>query len=245
MQDFWRYSKFQVPRVLSSKFQSPSSVLFEFLHNCQTLFLPTMNTPSLFQQSEGLNLSREGKLCVIQVATPKHVFVIDVCAFPADDPDLRGALKSGLEFLQDPTILKVMFDPRTDSDALYHQIGVTLNAVLDVQLAKIWYSKTCARPRYVHRFRLLCISSAHAKRWGHQMWAKRPLPKHMVTYAAQDVLGSFEVAGILARGLLEHPSQLEAWSAKLWRASQTAVSVFRDAVLMAAPSKALTRLPDI
>jgi len=214
---------------------------------------------------EGIDLSRAGKLCVIQVATEEQVFVIDVCAFPKDNSDLRRALQSGLQFLEDSSILKIMFDPRGDSDALYHQIGITLNTVFDVQIAEVLFVKTCEPLGYKYRFRpnlTTCLEKRlgrHAittgranaayfmKSGGHQMWDIRPLPENMLSYAAQDVLGCLGVASILARGFLNSLSSnsVAIISDRLWRASQTATTTFRDSYTAVKQSKALANLPNI
>ena len=36
--------------------------------------------------------------------------------------------------LEDPNVVKVTFDCRSDSDALFHQFGVTIQGVLDIQI---------------------------------------------------------------------------------------------------------------
>merc|ERR1712232_1313027 len=43
------------------------------------------------------------------------------------------------DILQDNRVLKIMFDCRTDSDALYHQWGITLQNVLDCQVFDLGY----------------------------------------------------------------------------------------------------------
>ena len=80
---------------------------------------------------EGIALSRTGKLCLAQVA-PKGgpVYLVDVTALGSD---AFGAGRLG-ELLESTAVLKLIFDCRGDSDALYHQYGVRMRHLYDVQV---------------------------------------------------------------------------------------------------------------
>ena len=80
---------------------------------------------------EGIALSRTGKLCLAQVA-PRDgpVYLVDVAVMGAEafEKGMLGAL------LESTEVLKLIFDCRNDSDALWHQYAVKLRHVYDVQV---------------------------------------------------------------------------------------------------------------
>lgn len=86
---------------------------------------------------EGVNLGRKkGSLSIATISgsnAEASVYVVDVLklggerAFSKEEPSLRSVL-------EDAAIRKVMFDCRTDSDALKHQFDVTLSGALDLQV---------------------------------------------------------------------------------------------------------------
>ena len=90
--------------------------------------------------TEGVDLSREGPLTIItlkrvQMDAPTRAapaFVIDV-------QDIGGVRALGpgsrlRRLLESSMVTKLTFDCRTDSDALWHQFGVSLTNVLDLQV---------------------------------------------------------------------------------------------------------------
>jgi len=94
---------------------------------------------------EGVALGRTGPVCLVQVSTPVdaetnvfHVFLFDVVALG------RAALDTGLgAILSAPTPIKLFFDVRRDSEALYHQFGVELKGVCDMQLLELAARRAC------------------------------------------------------------------------------------------------------
>lgn len=85
--------------------------------------------------AEGVDLGRDGPLTVASFSglEDKTVYVIDVQTIGGDrvfSPDLP----SFRELLENGDITKVVFDCRGDSDALFHQFGVKLAGVRDVQV---------------------------------------------------------------------------------------------------------------
>lgn len=114
---------------------------------------------------EGVNMSRVGPVTLLQVATDTDAYLFDVQAMGracfemvSDAAVTNGAnLKSVLE---DPKVVKLMFDCRVDSDALFHQHGVSLQNVFDVQLADV-----AARRRNHHAVSLLSGMPKCAARW--------------------------------------------------------------------------------
>lgn len=81
---------------------------------------------------EGKDLSRFGQLCLLQIATKQECFTIDVLHLGA--PVVAAVFKGVLE---DATVQKIMFDCRRDSDALFHQLGIRLHGVCDLQVKEI------------------------------------------------------------------------------------------------------------
>ncbi len=81
---------------------------------------------------EGVNLSRDGPLTLLQIGTPKAVYLFDISTLKKQYGDafvtpLRTVLESR-------TIVKVMHDCRRDGEALYYQCNINLRAVRDTQL---------------------------------------------------------------------------------------------------------------
>lgn len=65
---------------------------------------------------EGVNLCRQGKLCLAQVATAAgQVFLLDVETL-GESCFARGRLR---ELLESPAVVKIGYDCRADSDALW------------------------------------------------------------------------------------------------------------------------------
>jgi exonuclease 3'-5' domain-containing protein 1 len=97
--------------------------------------------PTIFIDLEGVNLGREGELCLLAIhhTVSKRSFVVDVyclgtSAFSAPASDGTTTLKT---ILESPTIAKGIFDVRNDSAALYHGFGVRLQSMHDIQLLEI------------------------------------------------------------------------------------------------------------
>jgi hypothetical protein len=89
--------------------------------------------------AEGVNLSRTGELTIatfqgfdgVAAVTPIYVVIIEVLG---GDRVFWKTLPSFRSLLEDSAVNKVTFDCRGDSDALFHQFGVYLAGVLDLQV---------------------------------------------------------------------------------------------------------------
>ncbi|XP_066934835.1 piRNA biogenesis protein EXD1-like [Clytia hemisphaerica] len=89
------------------------------------------NAKELAVDCEGVELGRDGKMTLIQLLSDDEdtVFLIDVLVLGED------AFKYGLkEILESTEVVKLMFDCRNDSVSLWHEYGVKLTNVLDMQL---------------------------------------------------------------------------------------------------------------
>jgi exonuclease 3'-5' domain-containing protein 1 len=96
---------------------------------------------SLGVSCEGVNLCRLGQLEYVVLCWAHEntlVTVVDVQALPEAfvlTPESGGT--SLKEVLGNPGIWKVVFDPRNAADILAHQYEVSLNGVVDLQLAEV------------------------------------------------------------------------------------------------------------
>ena len=154
--------------------------------------------------AEGVLLGRNGALTIATFSGigMEDIYVVDVQAlggarvFAEHLPSFRAMLES-------PSVAKITFDCRTDSDALFHQFGVTLRGVLELQVLDqairiqkgeappmrciyvvnggVPYLKSMANisERYAVHSAKLTVS--------HALWGKRPLPEAAIEYASADV----------------------------------------------------------
>ena len=155
---------------------------------------------------EGVALSRTGQLCLIQVSTALnpvtqlfHVFLFDVVALG------KVTFSCGLgKLLSNPTPTKLFYDVRRDSESLYHQYGVMLAGICDIQLMEIArrrlrneninYLPGLARllsDRFTDMdVELQSIKDGMSNKYQDEpdLWLKRPLTREQTIYAAIDVV---------------------------------------------------------
>ncbi|KAF6820360.1 hypothetical protein CPLU01_12794 [Colletotrichum plurivorum] len=120
-------------KVSHSLVDSTESIL-SLLEIIQTL---PASKPSLFLDLEGVSLSRHGSISLITifVQPQKHVYLVDIHALQSTAFTTSTRNGTNLKsILESPTIIKVFFDVRNDSDALYSHFGVKLRGIEDVQL---------------------------------------------------------------------------------------------------------------
>jgi exonuclease 3'-5' domain-containing protein 1 len=117
------------------------------LSEVQTLVTELMLNPprsvNLFLDLEGISLSRDGTISILTLHNRHRdiTYLIDVTtlgmeAFNATPSSIEGehSLKS---ILEDPHTIKVFFDVRNDSDALFHLYGINLAGIHDLQLMEL------------------------------------------------------------------------------------------------------------
>ena len=114
------------PRPLLCDSEATLATALPFLQGCSTLIL----------DCEGLQLGqRGGSLSLVTLRTtapsPIRTYIIDITSLP------RTALQPVFDILRSPTACKVLFDGRMDYSALYHEYGVELTNLLDVQLVDV------------------------------------------------------------------------------------------------------------
>jgi exonuclease 3'-5' domain-containing protein 1 len=167
--------------------------------------------PSLYIDLEGNNLSRYGTLSLITVLVePQHTtHLVDVTSLGNDAFTVAGSdgrtLKSILESQE---IVKVFFDIRNDSDALFGIYDIRVEGIEDLQLMEL-ASRSFSR-RTVNGLakcieRDAQITATEKIQWkktkdlGRKLFApelggtyavldQRPLPPQMISYCVQDVV---------------------------------------------------------
>lgn len=93
--------------------------------------------PCLYVDLEGVSLSRHGSISIVTLFVQPHncVYLVDVHKLQAAAFNTAAADGTTLKSVfESPDIIKVFFDLRNDSDALFHHYGVRLSGVEDIQL---------------------------------------------------------------------------------------------------------------
>ncbi len=130
---------------------------FHFVDSCSAIAdlvdsltdLPA-SPPSLYLDLEGVNLSRQGTISILQllVSSQHRTYLIDVHTLGSKAFSTVGANGQTLAtILESETIPKVFFDVRNDSDALYSHFGIRLVGVQDVQVME--FATRRVRGRFV------------------------------------------------------------------------------------------------
>ncbi|KAL8107232.1 hypothetical protein AgCh_023880 [Apium graveolens] len=152
---------------------------------------------------EGVDLCRSGTLCIMQLAFPDAIYLVDAIQ---GGEALIIACKPALESVN---ITKVIHDCKRDSEALYFQFGIKLHNVVDTQIAYSLIEEQEGRTRapddYISFVGLLadpryCVLDfntgvsylekeevRYLLRQDPNFWIYRPLSEQMVRAAADDV----------------------------------------------------------
>ncbi|KAE8351574.1 ribonuclease H-like domain-containing protein [Aspergillus coremiiformis] len=171
--------------------------------------------PPLYIDAEGEKLSRYGKISLLTVlaysgkdSDLERTHIIDIHTLGAGAfSTVGGHGKSFKDILESPQILKVFFDVRNDSDALYAHYGIKLQGIRDVQLMENARRPSTARRRHVSGLSR-CIEELLSKQerdqWrlgkqkGEALWNPdkggsynvfntRPLANEVMSYCVGDV----------------------------------------------------------
>ncbi|KAM0864408.1 hypothetical protein ACQ4PT_043994 [Festuca glaucescens] len=146
---------------------------------------------------EGVDLCRHGALCIMQIAFPDAVYLVDAIE---GGKELVEACKPALE---SDYITKVIHDCKRDSEALYFQFGIKLHNVMDTQIAYslieeqegkkraydvyISFVSLLADPRYCGMPYPEKEEVRTLLRQDPNFWKSRPLSEMMIRAATDDV----------------------------------------------------------
>lgn len=169
--------------------------------------------PLIFVDLEGVNLSRDGSVAIMQVLVPPSptVYLIDVHVLEekAFETGTRNDV-TWKEILESDSYAKVFFDVRNDSDALYYHYKISLRGVLDLQLLEFATRPGRNRPQYLKGLSK-CITESGilsyqaARKWEqakdngvrlfhpdqggtYDVFLQRPLSSAIQNYCAEDVI---------------------------------------------------------
>ena len=145
------------------------------------------NVTTIAVDTEGVNLSRQGRISIVQVATSDCCFLVDVLDKSHDDSLviwLRG-------LLEDPSIVKIIHDCRMDSDALFHLLRINLVNVHDTSCwhAAITHNSDSNLNTMLMHYRLQpnVFRDKSVYKSNPSFWALRPLTSQMIQWASGDV----------------------------------------------------------
>ena len=113
-----------------------SSSLLSLLDNLAAIPPPSTSIPALYVDLEGSLLSRNGSVSLVTIcALPgTTVYLADIHQLGKAAFETTNAAKVSLKSaLESPSIQKVFFDVRNDSDALFAHFQITLDGVQDLQ----------------------------------------------------------------------------------------------------------------
>ena len=155
---------------------------------------------------EGANLSRTGAISLVTVATATTVYAFDVVELG------HQAFTHGLnDVLTAPHILKLMYDCRTDCDALKYQFGAHIDPICDLQVTSMMYHLGPGKRNYLlgmkkafEKFNVFDAAASSLKdRVGKltfdnlggdpNLWLARPLNRDLLDYSVADVKYFFVV----------------------------------------------------
>ncbi len=138
------------------------------------------------------------KVCLLQIATENHSFVIDPLKMDNLDP-----LKP---FFSDTAIQKIFHGADFDVRSLHRDFGIEIHNLFDTELASRFTGVQESGLGAVLRDR---FGIQLDKRYQRKNWSQRPLPEGMLEYAASDVIYLLELADILSTELSD--LQRDTW----------------------------------
>jgi hypothetical protein len=124
--------------------QQPSAViLVDTQVECGRVCKLLAAQPRLALDLEGVDLCRSGRVCILQVGClDGRVYLFDVCTLSS--PTFPEALRA--DVLENEAVQKLMFDCRSDADALFHLHSVSIK---NVRAPPSWRRPECCFARTV------------------------------------------------------------------------------------------------
>eukprot|EP00667_Euglena_gracilis_P012346 EG_transcript_12676 len=172
---------------------------------------------------EGVGLNRFGRVALVQLGLRSgECFIFDVLNQSASS-EIVQFLKT---ILEDESVTKIVHDCRTDSDALYHRLGVRLAAVHDTQA---WAEEPMNLNATLNKYN--CPLNRVRDKFIYEdkpaFWAQRPMNEMMVDWATRDIHSLFQLYDRQAFGpygmdILRHREMKDVCDARL--------AALRDAV---------------
>ena len=140
------------------------------------------------------------KLCLIQIASRNHSFIIDPLSKELD-------LKSLWNFIRQEKVIKIIHSGRQDMEIFYQQFGQLPKSVYDTQIAAMvcGFGDQVSYEQLVNR--LLNIRIDKSSRVSN--WSFRPLSEKQIQYALSDVTHLVKVYEILKNEISIH--KRESW----------------------------------
>merc|ERR1719342_104781 len=185
--------------ALKYKVLQVSRVVVSIRESCQIVEDLMRSGQPVGFDGEGVNLGPKGQLTLVQISTFNgQVIIFDVQTTPGIMT--QGGLK---KLLESEHLIKVVHDCRNDSAALFFQCDVQVKNVFDTQAAHaVLQLQDTGKPVYKVKnvsLNALCeLYNAPVNpmkeqvkniyRRDQKFWARRPLTRDMICYAAADVL---------------------------------------------------------
>lgn len=176
----------------------------------EAISTPPTEVPSLYLDLEGANLCREGTVSLLQLyhQSLKITYIVDIFTLQLaafNTPSPKG--KTFKDILEADDIVKVFFDVRNDSDALFAHYAIKLQGIHDLQLMEVAtrsFDRRCVNGLARCISRDLGLSYHETSEWTrvkdagaklfapekggrYEVFNERPLPEPLMKYCAQDV----------------------------------------------------------
>ncbi|CRL06860.1 CLUMA_CG019615, isoform A [Clunio marinus] len=191
--DTWKIKILQNTQVISNVKQS------QFVCNAIMKSATVDEVVVISFDCKGVNLGLKGQLTLIEIGTLRgEAFIFDIQQCP--EMVIDGGLKM---LLEDPNVVKVIHDCRNGSYNLYTQYDILLRNVFDTQSAHsvLQFQETRKQVYKIKNVSLNTLCELYnapinpmkdqlksANKRDQRYWAKRPLTRDMLLYAASDVL---------------------------------------------------------
>jgi len=165
---------------------------------------------SIVLDVEGVDLSREGSISIVQIATREHCFILDVLGKGVDDP-LVVWLR---EVLEDDSVTKIIHDCRMDSDALHHNLNIRHSKVHDTSC---WHfvitgleDQNLNNTLTQNGLQPNMVRKSDDYKTNRAFWATRPLTALMLEWAEGDLRALFQLQDKQLKKVAVMPASAQA-----------------------------------